>query len=70
MIMFGRRPSHRIFDYVPRHYDPMKDEDERRKRRLGFRRKSRRLARKRSPVIWLVFIAVVIYLILKFGGNL
>jgi hypothetical protein len=66
--MFFTRPRHRVFDYPPRHYDPTKDESVRRKRKLGFTRQRKYRGKKRSPVIWLVFILAVIYLFLKFGG--
>jgi len=29
-MVFGKRPKHRSFDYTPRHYDPDKDDLERR----------------------------------------
>jgi hypothetical protein len=67
--MFFRRPPHRVFDYTPRHYDPTKDESEKLRRRLGFSRYRRHKGKKRSPIIWLVFILAVIYLFLKFGGT-
>ena len=63
--MFFKRPNHRIFDYQPRFYDPDTDEDERRKRRLGFKRRSKALRKKRNPLIWLLFIIVVLFIYLK-----
>jgi len=68
--MFMKRPRHRIFDYTPRFYDPQTDKDERLKRKLGFSRQRKYRGRKRSPIIWLVFILIVIYLLFKFGGKL
>jgi hypothetical protein len=67
--MFLKKPNHRIFDYQPRFYNPQMDESEKRKRRLGFTRQRKFRGRKRSPVIWLVFILAVIYLFFKFGGS-
>jgi hypothetical protein len=68
--MFLKKPRHRIFDYTPRYYDPFTDESEKRKRRLGFTRKRKYIGKKRSPIIWLIFILAVIYLFFKFGGSL
>jgi hypothetical protein len=68
--MFFNKPRHRVFDYPPRFYNPQTDETERRKKRLGFTRQRRYRGKKRSPIIWLVFILAVIYLFFKFGGTL
>jgi len=68
--MFMRRPRHRIFDYTPRFYKPETDGQERRKRRLGFSRQRKISARKKSPILWIIFIIVVICLILKLRGNI
>jgi ATP/ADP translocase len=68
--MFMKRPRHRVFDYPPRFYKPETDEQERRKRRLGFTRQRKYIRRKRSPFIWLILIIMVIYIILKLGGGL
>jgi len=67
--MFMKRPRHRIFDYTPRFFDPQTDETEKKKRKLGFTRQRKYRARKRSPLVWLVFILAVIYLFFKFGGK-
>ncbi len=68
--MFMRRPRHRIFDYTPRFYKPETDEQERRKRQLGFSRQRKISARKKSPIFWMIFIIVVIYLIIKLKGSI
>lgn len=68
--MFMRKPRYRIFDYPPRFYKPEKDEKERRKRRLGFQRQRKISRHKRSPLIWLVLIALVIYIYMKLSGLL
>ena len=57
--MFMKRPGHRIFDYTPRFYNPETDKKERRK--SGIRK-------KRSPIVWLALIIVIIYIIIKLGG--
>jgi hypothetical protein len=67
--MFMKRPGHRIFDYTPRFYNPETDKKERRKRRLGFTRQRKfGIKKKRSPIVWLVLIIVIIYIIIKLGG--
>ncbi|MFN3694747.1 MAG: hypothetical protein ACK4UV_07035 [Ignavibacterium sp.] len=63
-----KRPQYRRFDYTPRFYKPEFDEEERRKRKLGFR--NARLVSKRktkSPLIWLILIILLILILLKFG---
>ena len=60
-----KRPKHRVFDYPPRFYDPSKDEQERRKRRLGFSQMRSYNKKKKSPVIWLLFILVIVFVIIK-----
>jgi ATP/ADP translocase len=66
--MFMKKPRHRIFDYTPRFYKPEQDEKERRKRKLGFQRQRKILRHKRSPILWLLLIILVIYIYLKFTG--
>ncbi|MBZ0200000.1 MAG: hypothetical protein K8H86_09040 [Ignavibacteriaceae bacterium] len=66
--MFMKKPRHRIFDYSPRFYNPATDEKEKKKRQLGFSRQRKFIGKKRSPILWLVFAAAVIYLILKLQG--
>ena len=66
--MFFKRPRHRVFDYTPRFYKPEEDKDEKRKRKLGFRRQSKVQQNKRSPFIWLIIIIIAIYVYLKLIG--
>jgi len=66
--MFIKRPKHRIFDYSPRFYNPENDPVEKRKKKLGFKRQLKSIRKKRSPVIWILFIVVVIYIYLKLSG--
>ena len=67
-------PKHKTFDYQPQFYDPDKDEElkelERRKRRLGFRSQSRLKRRKKSPLLYLLIIALLIYVYLKLSGTI
>ncbi len=66
--MLMKKPRHRVFDYTPRFYNPQTDKDEKIKRRLGFTRKTKALRKNRNPLFWLVILAFVIYLYLKFSG--
>ncbi len=71
--MLPKRPQHRKFDYTPRFYDPDKDEEvknqERRKRRLGFRTaRAKNKFKVKSPWYYLVLFVVMILIYLKFTG--
>ena len=68
--MLFRKPRHRVFDYTPRFYKPEKDEQERRKRKLGFRRNSIKKRQKRSPIIWGIMVVLVILVYLKLIGSI
>jgi uncharacterized membrane protein (DUF106 family) len=67
-------PKHKNFDYQPRFYDPDKDEElkelERRKRRLGFRSQSRLKRHKRSPLLYFIILALLVYIYLKLSGQI
>jgi hypothetical protein len=63
--MLMKRPRHRIFDYPFRHYKPEEDEQERRKRKLGFTSYRKYTRKKKNPVLWLVFILAVLFIIYK-----
>ncbi|BDQ01897.1 MAG: hypothetical protein HRF52_10660 [Ignavibacterium sp.] len=66
--MFMKRPQYRRFDYTPRFYKPELDEEERRKRKLGFRNARFSTRRKvQSPLIWLILIIILIFILMKFG---
>jgi hypothetical protein len=66
--MFMKRPQYRRFDYTPRFYKPELDEEERRKRRLGFRNSRNYIRRKATnPLVWLVLIILLILILVKFG---
>lgn len=47
-IIFFRRPKPRQFNYVPRYYDPVKEEMEERRKQLGLIQEGDREARMRS----------------------
>ena len=66
--MFIKKPRHRIFDYTPRFYRPEDDKDEKLKRKLGFRRQLKTNRKKRSPIIWMIFVVVAIFIYLKLIG--
>jgi hypothetical protein len=68
--MFMKRPRHRVFDYPTRFYKQEIDEQERRKRRLGFKRERKHISRKRNSLIWLLFILAVVFIILKLQGSI
>lgn len=63
--MFMKKPSHRVFDYSPRFYNPNLDDKERRKRKLGFSSHRKKIREKRNPLIWIFLLLIVIYIYLK-----
>lgn len=67
--MLMKKPRHRIFDYPPRFYKADDDEQEKRKKKLGFRSYRKLGHRKKSPIIWIVFIFIVILIIIKLSGK-
>jgi len=66
--MFFKKPKHRIFDYTPRFYKPEEDPNEKRKKKLGFSRQLKSFKKKRSPVVWVIFVVIAIYIYLKLSG--
>jgi len=62
--MFLRKPTFKRFEYIPRYYDPSKDESNRRRRRIKFERKVRRGDHRSLFVVIALFI--IILLILSF----
>ena len=67
--MLMKKPGHRVFDYPPRFYKPEDDDKERRKRRLGFKRQLKIKRRKGSLVIWIILLALAVYIYLKLAGK-
>jgi hypothetical protein len=68
--MFFKKPRNRVFEYIPRFYKPEDDPDEKRKRKLGFRRQLGVIKRKKGSLKLIVFLLVVLYLYLWFSGIL
>ncbi len=67
--MLMKKPRHRIFEYLPRFYKPSEDPQEKLKKRLGFQSSRKFKHRKKSPIIWIVFIIAVIFIIIKLSGK-
>ena len=67
--MFMKKPRHRVFDYPPRFYKPDEDPQEKLKKRLGFQSYRKFKQRKKSPIIWIVFIIAVIFIIIKLSAK-
>ncbi len=59
--MFMRKPQHKPFEYTPRYYDPKKDEDARRRRRIHFERNTHRGSHK--PLIVIILLFILAYLL-------
>ena len=66
--MFFKKPRHRVFEYPPRFYKPDQDKDEKLKRKLGFRRQLKSNRKKKSPMLWLLFVIAAIFIYLKLSG--
>lgn len=62
--------KNRQFDYTPRYYNPLTDPEERRKRKLNFRTNRHAKPKTRSGILWLLMLAIVAYLYLRFSGSL
>ena len=67
--MLMKKQQDRIFDYPPRFYKPEQDEDERRKRKLGFRKHLKIKRKKRSALLWFVIVLMVVFILLKLSGD-
>lgn len=67
--MLMKKPRHRIFEYPPRFYKPEDDPQEKLKKRLGFQSSRKFKHRKKSPIIWIVFIIAVIFIIIKLSSK-
>lgn len=66
--MFMKKPQYKRFDYTPRFYKPELDEEERRKRRLGFRYVRTSYRKKATnPIIWIVLIILIALIMSKLG---
>jgi len=67
--MLMKKPRHRIFDYPPRFYKPEDDDKERRKRRIGFKRQLKMKRGKGNSVVWIVLLALAVFIYLKLTGG-
>ncbi len=64
--MLMRKPQYKRFEYLPRYYDPSKDESERKRRRITFERSTRRGRHRPFLIILIMFVLVIlIYSILN-----
>ena len=68
--MFMKKPNYRKFDYTPQFYKPKEDEEEKRKKKLGFRSERKYIKKKRTPIYWLLIFIAVLYIYLRFGGYI
>jgi len=68
--MFMKKPSHRKFDYQPRHYKPELDEGEKRKRKLGFRSNYRNKSKSKLPMALIIMFLIILYFFLKYNGHI
>jgi hypothetical protein len=71
-MLFMKRQKPKTFDYIPRYYNPDKDPEEIRKRKLGFRsaNSSKRISQKKSPIIYIVLFVMILYLFYKYSSML
>lgn len=67
--MLMKKPRYRIFDYPTRFYKPEEDQQEKLKKRLGFNSYRKFKHKKKSPVIWIVFILAVLFIIIKLSSK-
>ena len=65
-----KKLKNKSFDYQPRYYKPDEDQQEKRKRKLGFRSNQGKSANKKSPITWVLMLLVIIYIIAKYSGML
>jgi len=68
--MLFKKPKHKSFDYTPRFYKPEEDKQEKRKRKLGFRRAIVKQRKNRNPIVWGIMVILIIIIYLKLSGIL
>lgn len=66
--MFMKKPKPKSFDFQPRYYNPGKDPEEIRKRKLGFKRSRKIVRRRGSTIYFMVIFLIVLSIYLKFIG--
>ena len=64
-----KKPRHRVFDYPTRFYKSQEDPQEKLKKRLGFQSYRKFNRKKKSPIIWLIFILAIIFIIIKLSNR-
>lgn len=65
--MLFKKFKYRKFDYQPRYYNPDRDPELKRKKRLDFSRERKTRKKTKNTYLFLVLIAIVIYFILRLG---
>lgn len=68
--MLLKKPQNKKFEYLPRYYKPDEDKEEKRKKKLGFRKSRKALKRGRSTIYWLVLIIIILFIYLRFTGKI
>jgi hypothetical protein len=68
--MFIKKPTHKKFDYQPRYYKPEKDEELKRKKKLGFRSNYRKKTSTKKPYAYIIMLAIILYIFLKYNGYI
>ena len=68
--MFIKKPTHKKFDYQPRHYKPEKDEELKRKKKLGFRSNYRKKTSTKKPYAYIIMLAIILYIFLKYNDYI
>lgn len=64
--MFMRKPGYKRFEYLPRYYDPAKEERESGRRRIKFERNTRRGSHRPFIIIVIMFIlAIILYSVFR-----
>jgi ATP/ADP translocase len=67
--MFFKKIQNRKFDHIPRFYNPDDDKEEKRKKKLKFRVDAGLKRKTKSPILFIVFLLVIIYFIVKLSGG-
>ena len=67
--MFMRQPTHRSFTYFPYYYKETQEEEEE-NQRIKFRRYSKLPRGKKRPVFLLVVLAVAVFVLWQYFGEL
>ena len=68
--MFIKKPLYCKFEYQPKHYNPDRDNESKRKRKLGFRSNYRNKTTTKKPLAYIVMLAIILYIFLKYNGYI